>query len=236
MNRSPFCLSVALIACGGCASSTPVPSTAGGGDNPEWRQAFAVAKEGLSPTGHSSYFDLTPGAVRVFREGKTTLTVTVLDQTRVVDGVTTRVVEEREEENGVPKEVSRNYFAIDPASGDLYYFGEDVDIYKDGRVSSHEGAWESGVNGAKFGLGLPGMPRIGERYYQEIAPGIAMDRAEVVGIDETVQTPAGEFRHCLHVKETTPIEPDVGHKWYAPGAGLVQDGGAVLVSWEPRRP
>ena len=35
--------------------------------------------------------------------------------------------------------------------------------------------------------------------------------------------PAGTFEHCLHLKETTPLEGDVSHKWYAPGVGMVKD-------------
>jgi hypothetical protein len=144
--------------------------------------------------------------------------------------VTTRVVEEREESAGQPLELSRNYFALDPSTGDLYYFGEDVDMYKNGRLSGHDGSWMVGVKGARFGLALPGHPKTGQRYYQEVAPGLAMDRAEIVGVDDRVETPAGTFEHCVHVKESTPLESDSGEKWYAPGVGLVRDDKAVLVS------
>jgi len=34
---------------------------------------------------------------------------------------------------------------------------------------------------------------LGSRYYQEIAPGVAMDRAEVLSITDTLATPAGYF-------------------------------------------
>jgi hypothetical protein len=107
----------------------------------------------------------------------------------------------------------------------IYYFGEEVDIYKNGKISGHEGAWESGKNGAKFGLMVPGEPAVGMRYYQEIAPEVAMDRAEVVSVSEVLKTPAGEFRDCLKTEETTPLEPrEKEYKIYAPGIGLVRDG------------
>src|SRR5947207_1061918 len=80
------------------------------------------------------------------------------------DGVTTRVVEEREEAGGSPKEVSRNYFAIDRRTGDVYYFGEDVDVYKGGKVASHPGGWHSGLQGARFGLFIPSAPKAGDRF------------------------------------------------------------------------
>jgi hypothetical protein len=51
-------------------------------------------------------------------------------------------------------------------------------------------------------------------------------------VSETVKTPAGEFKNCLKIKETTPTEPgNVGYKYYAPGVGLIQDGQCKLVSY-----
>ena len=46
---------------------------------------------------------------------------------------------------------------------------------------------------------------------------------EVVSVDETVKTPAGTFHHCVHLRETTPLEADVSHKYYAPGIGMIKD-------------
>ena len=196
-----------------------------------FRRIFKVDPSALKATGKSDYFDLTPGTVRLYRGGDTQLVITVLDQTRMVDGVETRIVEERESEGGNLVEVSRNFFAIDPASGDVYYFGEEVDVYKNGRVTGHPGAWQSGRGGAKFGLALPGNPAVGDRYYQEVAPGVAMDRGEVVSVSESVATPAGGYDRCVHVRETTPLEKDVSGKWYAPGIGLIKDDELELLSY-----
>jgi hypothetical protein len=113
--------------------------------------------------------------------------------------------------------------ATDDETGDVYYFGEDVDNYKDGQVINHESAWKSGEKEARFGLMVPAKPKKGQKYYQEIAPKVAMDRVEVVSTDETVKTPAGTFEHCLHLKETTPLEADVSHKYFAPGVGMIKD-------------
>ncbi len=223
--RLAIAVSVAAIL-PGCHETGSTVTGAGDG----WRREFAVRKADLGPTGSSPYFRLEPGAVQVYSGWDTTLVVTVLDETMVVDGVTVRVVEERESSKGELVEVSRNYFAIDRASGDVYYFGEDVDMYKHGRVTGHEGGWRSGVNGAHFGLAFPARPVVGDRYYQELAPGAAMDRAEIVAVEEKVTTPAGVFEHCVHVRETTPLESDIGHKWYAPGVGLLKDDEVELAS------
>jgi len=73
--------------------------------------------------------------------GKTTvLTITVLKETKLVDGVETRVVEEKETVNSQPLETSRNLFAISKKTGDVFYFGEEVDEYKNGKVASRGGA------------------------------------------------------------------------------------------------
>jgi hypothetical protein len=89
------------------------------------------------------------------------------------------------------------------------------------------------VNGADFGLALPAHPAEGDRYYEELAPGRAMDRAEVVGVDESVDTPVGRFEHCVHLRETSALEPgEVSQKWFAPGVGLVKDDDVALVKIE----
>ena len=70
---------------------------------------------------------------------------------------------------------------------------------------------------------MPGKPKVGDRFYQEIAPKVALDRVEIVSVDETVKTPAGTFDHCVHFRETPPMEPDISHKYYAPGVGVIKD-------------
>src|SRR5438128_4065153 len=103
--------------------------------------------------------------------------------------------------------------------------------YKNGKLDNHDGAWRHGTNNARFGLFMPGMPKIGMRYHQEYAPKVAMDRAEVVSLDERSQTPAGMFDKCVKMKETTPLERFAREfKVFAPGIGLVQDGDLKLVS------
>ena len=195
-----------------------------------WVSRFAVDMSELGPTGRNDYFILEPGHASSYAAGDERLVVTVLDETKPVDGVTTRVVEERETKGGRLVEVSRNYFAISSKSGDVFYFGEEVDIYRDGKVVDHEGAWQSGQQGARFGLMMTAAPRLSQKYYQEVAPKIAMDRAAVVALHELVRTPAGEFRDCVKVEETTPLEPGAReYKYYAKGVGLVQDGSLKLV-------
>lgn len=196
----------------------------------DWLSVFQVDKAKLASAGTNPYFILTPGYQLVYEKGREKVTVTVLDETKFVDGVETRAVEDRETKNGQLVELTRDYYAIDAATRDVYYFGEDVDVYRDGKVIGHEGAWLSGAMGAKFGLMMPGTVEPGMRFYQEQAPRVAMDRVELVSVGQRITTPAGTFENCVHFRESTPLEPGVtDHKWYAPGVGCVKDGSMPLV-------
>jgi len=157
--------------------------------------------------------------------------ITVLDETKKIGGVRTRVVEEREEENGELKEVSRNFFAICREHGDVFYFGEEVDDYEDGKLVGHSGAWRADEKDSRTGIIMPGTVLLRARHYQEIAPN-AMDRAEVMSDDVTMKTPAGTFKNCIRVKETSGIDPEEKYyKTYAPGVGLIQDEDLLLTGY-----
>jgi hypothetical protein len=212
----------------------PAPLLSGDGGR---RGGVDVSRARLGPSGSNRYFPMTPGLRQTYRGRTTTLIRTVLDETKELDGVRTRVVEDREERHGQPVEVSRDYYALDALTNDVYYFGEEVANYHAGELVSHEGTWLAGQAGATFGLALAGQPRVGETFDEERAPGVAMDQGEITGIDETVTTPAGTFHHCVHVRETSPLEKGaVDHKWFAPGFGMVRDDDLVLVKIERPRP
>jgi hypothetical protein len=129
--------------------------------------------------------------------------------------------------------VSRNYFARCRETNDVFYFGEAVDIYEDGEIVSHDGAWLAGRKGARPGLIMPGRFLLGSRYFQEIAPDVALDRAENTEMGLELDLPAGTFEDCVKIVETSPLEP--GHesiKHYCPGVGLAIDSGIELVDFD----
>jgi hypothetical protein len=211
------------------------------GADPSWKQDFGISECELASTGRNQFFILEPGFQLVLEGGSEKVQITVLDDTKAISGVvdetgkassiTTRVVEEREWKDGEIIEVSRNFFAICPSTNDVFYFGEEVDDYEDGKVVRHSGAWLAGENGAKAGLIMPGDPTVGMKYYQEIAPDVALDRAEVVSLDETVETPAGSFSNSLMTQEGTALDPgEKEFKTYAPGIGLSQEESLLLTS------
>lgn len=186
----------------------------------------------FTTTGRNTYFILEPGyqlTLNGLENNDTTiLIITVLNETKKIGGVETRIVEENESVNGKTLEISRNFFAFCKQTSSIYYFGEEVDIYKNGKIVSHDGAWIAEGNN-KAGIALPGLILLGSRYYQEVAPGIAMDRAEILSINEMLETPAGKYTHVLKIEETTPLEPkDKSYKLYALGIGLIRDGDLLL--------
>lgn len=196
---------------------------------------FDLENRNLGSKGRNKYFILEPGYQLVLegKEGEHTvkLEITVLDETKKIAGVETRIMEERETEDGQLIEISRNFFAICKQTKSVFYFGEEVDIYKEGKIVAHEGAWIHGKNNARAGMMMPGEPIIGARYYQEVAPKVAMDRAEIVDVNATLRTPAGKFKGCLKVQEDNPLDNEKEFKIHAPGIGLIQDEDLLLVKY-----
>jgi len=224
-----------LLTCG--ALSIPVNAEDDSPSTSQWTDNFNLTDCHFATTGSNEYFILQPGCQLILAghdDGDSaTLIITVLDETIVVDGVEARVVEERESVNGELIEVSRNFFVFCETNGSVFYFGEDVDIYDKGEIAGHSGAWRAGADSARPGVMIPGLPLIGAAYYQEIAPGKAMDRARIISTTAVFECPAGRFEDCLITEETTPLEPDAREeKVYAPGIGLVKDGPLTLVKYQ----
>jgi hypothetical protein len=224
-------LAAALLAAPGGAGGGPRAAAAR--TEKQWTDRFNTPACVWSSTGKNDFFILEPGDQATFdgHDGKVAvhLVITVLNETKKIGSVETRVVEERETHDGKLEEVSRNYFAVCGPTNDVFYFGEDVDLYKDGKVEKHEGSWVAEKDGARPGLFMPSRTLLGARFYQEMAPGVAMDRVEIESDSETLKTPAGEFRECLRTKETTPLEPDANdYKIYARGVGMISDGGLLI--------
>jgi hypothetical protein len=204
------------------------------GEN-EYTASFRAEDCTFSSTGRNPFFILEPNYQLVLAGGggegseAAQVTITVLNETREVNGTETRVVEERETIGGELVEISRNFFAICEETNSVFYFGEEVDDYENGAIISHEGAWLAGEGENRAGVIMPGTILLGARYYQEIAPNAAEDRAEIIDMGEIIQTLAGEFSDTLITRETNPLEPGVAElKYYAAGIGLIQEEDLML--------
>lgn len=220
---------IPLVAIAQFAFAQPAPHLAG----KDFTESFGEDKCEWTNTGRNQYFTLEPNyqlTLQGMEEKDTvTLVITVLNETMKVGNVETRIVEERESANGVLVEISRNFFSICKQTNSVFYFGEDVDNYKDGKVTDHEGSWRADMPNCKPGVMMPGMVLLGARYYQEVAPKIAMDRAEIISTSETMNTPAGNFTNVLKTEETNALKPkEKEFKFSAPNIGLIKDGDLIL--------
>jgi multimeric flavodoxin WrbA len=203
----------------------------GGEQDKKWTDSFNQENCTFSSVGGNRFFILEPGHQLTLESGTEKVVITVLDKTKKIGDVTTRVVEEREEQDGELKEISRNFFAVCREHGDMFYFGEEVDDYKDGKIVNHSGAWRADEKNSRASIIMPGTILLGARHYQEIAPN-AQDRAEIISDDVTMRTPAGTFRNCIRVEETSGIDAgDKCYKTYAPGVGIIQDADLVLTKY-----
>jgi hypothetical protein len=139
-------------------------------------------------------------------------------------------VEDREYVNGALMEVALDYFVQDD-SGAVFYLGEDVDEYKDGKVVGHSGTWHFGRDTQSPGVLFPAQPKIGERFMPEDVSKEIHENDEIVSLTETVTTPAGTYANCVKVKEVL-ADGEIEYKYYAKGIGVVRevpDGGDVLL-------
>lgn len=227
MRISTYITTLAVaLGTSGCTTSNTVPDNYAPAISlsSEWQKDFGITNRNLITTGRNPYFVLEPGFQLVLDGDDEQLIITVLNDTNTVDGIATRVVEEREWKEGKLVEVSRNFFAIDKNTADVFYFGEEVDMYKGDKVVGHEGSWQAGKDNAKPGMIMPGSPTVGMKYCQEVAPEVAMDRAMVISISETLKTSAGTFTKCLKTQEGSALNPEEkAFKIYAPGIGLIRD-------------
>jgi hypothetical protein len=178
------------------------------------------------------YWPMKPGSRWVFRErdadgSVTRVEVTVTSLKKLVDGIEAVVVHDVVTQDGEVFEDTFDWYAQD-AEGNVWYLGEDTKEFENGKVTSTEGSWEAGVDGAQAGVVVPAEPRVGMTYRQEYYKGEAEDSAEVLSLDAETVVPAGSFDGLLQTKDYTPLEPGlVEHKYYERGLGPVL---AVAVS------
>ena len=169
--------------------------------------------------------------------------IEVTDQTKMIaNGVEARVIRDTVTENGVPVEVTDDWYAQD-SDGNIWYLGEYVTNYENGKVVDHKGSFEAGVDGAQAGIAMPANPEPGLEYRQEYYKGEAEDRAAVITVgEEQVQVPLGYFNDgILMTRDLVPTEPKVQElKFYAPGVGPLLSvhtdgagGRAALLSFSP---
>lgn len=157
----------------------------------------------LVPGSEWEYAVQQPGAAR-------TVTVTVLEPTREVQGVAATAVQSvTANQRGEVLDDTIEWYAQDEA-GNVWYLGE-------------QGIWEAGVDGAEAGLAMPARPRVGDGYRKGYAEGVVEDRTLVVDLDGSASVPYGDLTDLLETTDSSPLEPEVvAHRSFARGIGLVR--------------
>jgi hypothetical protein len=188
--------------------------------------ALAAAPSSFSARVDNPWFPLQPGTVSVYtgmKDGQRARDlVTVTHRVAKIDGAPCVVVKDRLELNGKLEERTTDWYSQD-SRGTVWYFGEstaELDTY--GRVTSTEGTWRAGRDGAQPGIYMPARPVPGRTGRQEYYKGHAEDHFEILSLHARVHVPYTSSHSALLTKEWTPLEPGViDHKLYVRGIGTV---------------
>ena len=231
MRTVTIALTVVLLSvtagCTGEESPGQHPAPAASTDLPRGGQRVELDPGDFTTDVTNRYWPMKPGTRWTYREtdeegNVQDVVVVVTRQTRrIANGVTARVVRDTVSAQGEVVEDTRDWYAQD-RDGNVWYLGEDTAEFEGGKVTSREGSFEAGVDGAQAGIIVPAHPRPGLSYRQEYLEGEAEDNGEVLSLDEMAQVPLGRYRHALLTKDTSGLEPNVAeYKLYAPGIGPV---------------
>lgn len=193
-----------------------------------------------SLTNPNPYFPLDIGNRWVYEGGDETITVEVLDATKLIEGVTCIVVNDVVEDDGEVIEDTDDWYG-QRIDGTVDYCGEiardfetfDGDDPETPELVEIEGSFKAGRDGDKAGTRFPASPAAGDLYRQEWSPSNAEDVALVLSttygyggdpeLDAYVPQALAELLcddDCVVTLELTPIEPDAfERKYHAPGIG-----------------
>ena len=182
----------------------------------------------FGPDVTNPWYPLRVGTTWIYAgRGDGTTVVDIVKSTRhtkVIDGVTTRVVADLVFDAGRLAERTKDYFAQD-VCGNVWYFGEDTaELDRHGNVLNTEGTWHGGVDGAQPGVFMQAHPQLDRRFRQEWLAGVAEDTFAVRDRSVSVTVPYGTFRDAMRTAEFSRLEPGVlDNKYYVPGIGEVRE-------------
>jgi hypothetical protein len=149
---------------------------------------------------------------------------TVTDLTKVINGVRTVVLLEKDINEGELQEAELRFEAQDSASN-IWNLGEYPEEYEDGKFHAAPDVWLAGLAEAEPGNSMPGNPQLGTpEYLQGWAPEIEfLDCAKVSEMQQETCVPAGCYQNVMIIDERSPLEPESGYqrKFFAMGVGNV---------------
>jgi hypothetical protein len=234
----------AAAACAAAAVTVPAVAHAGGvaacplptyGPGSSYHPVIRPSNFSADVT--NPWLPFPPGTTYLYtgvKDGKRALDVVQVSRdTKKVDGVVTRVVNDRLFLDNVLEERTSDYYAQDRC-GNVWYFGEDTaTLDGNGHVTDRSGSFRAGVHGAQPGVFMQRDPQIGRWFRQEWYQGQAEDRYRALSTSASVSVRYGSFHNALLTEEKTALEPDVtDNKYYVRGIGEVEE---VAVTGGPEK-
>jgi hypothetical protein len=183
----------------------------------------------------NEWWTLKPGTQYIFEgfdvvDGEKTfhrIIFTVTDLTKVINGVRTLVIFDRDYSEERLEESELTYFAQDN-DGNVWHLGQyretyDATEFVGGRI------WAVGaLEGAKAGIMMPADPQMGMPSYSEgyaPPPFNWTDRARVYQMGQKITTSLGSYEDVLVIEEYNQEEPGAFQlKYYARGVGNIRIG------------
>jgi hypothetical protein len=228
---------VTLGACGSTTERSTTAATSRPGAPPAFNDGDFDRRNFTDPTKiDNQWFPLTPGTQFIF-VGKADrgdglerhrVVFTVTDLTKVIDGVRTRVLWDRDYNAGQLEEGELTFHAQDD-DGTVWNFGEYPEEWDGRKLVGAPDTWIAGLAEARAGILMQAAPRVGtSSYLQGWAPAIDFaDRARVLHAGQRTCVPVDCYRHVLVTDEWNPAEPGAHQrKYYARGIGTIRVGSA----------
>jgi hypothetical protein len=215
------------------AASAPKPATSGkAGEGCRPGTTFDRTNFDKPTRINNRLLPLTPGT-RFTLEGQADpgggatphrVVLTVTDLTKVINGVRTVVLWDRDISDGQLLEAELAFHAQDDR-GNVWNLGEYPEEFEDGEFVGAPSTWISGRERAKAGILVPGRPQVGLTFLQGFAPEVEFyDCGKVVRTSARTCANGRCYNDVLVIDEWSPLEPDSGfqRKFYAPGVGNIK--------------
>ena len=181
------------------------------------------------------FYPLPVGRVLKYRGVKDGVTqsetVTVTDQTRVIEGITATMITDVATHRGTLLEKTSDWYAQD-AQGNVWYLGEDTKAYASDGTIDTSGSWIAGVNDGEPGIIMQAHPQVPDAYRQEYLAGQAADMGWVVARGGSATVPYGTVHGTMTSLEASTVEPgSYDQKIYGPGLGIVLERSLTDLEW-----
>ncbi len=191
--------------------------------------------DATSITINNRYLPLKPGMRYVYRgsdvrDGKRVphrVDYIVTDLTKVVDGVRTVVIWDRDYVRDQLEEAELTFFAQDK-TGNVWHLGQYSEIYDGKELAGARGFLVGYLEGARAGIMMQAHPQPRTPSYSEgyaPPPIYWTDRARVSQVGKKTTVPAGSYEDVLVTEEFSERETHGFQvKYFAPGVGNVRVG------------